>query len=275
VSAQENTVNASGINKTLIIGLTVGASALTLLAFILFFVYRRSSFNSERNKVIKKSSTNELSDHELSPSPVNMISVKVESSFDDNVSEYTESVYSAPKRRKWTNLPQDVESITRKQDDPSFYERVDSESFCKYPDDEKSTGCADEGDIPKITISDRFTPRYIESSENHNDSFTSDESMDVAEHLRRAHPKERSSGKKFRSSGMNTRYSENIKDPSGSRLEPTDLFIDDTFAASKGKLEEFPQYLARDDNSTLSSLGSFSYSIEPIGDHSTTISSTV
>ena len=276
-----------GINTSLIIGLTVGASALTVFAFLLFFIYRRNSCVSPREKitddekVLAKSSTVDITDNENSPSsaaPI-LISVKLEPTFDDNISEYTESVYSAPKRKvtkSWMNQPQDLESIKNKQDDANFYDKIDFDSCHRYPDDEYSAGTVGDASPPKITISDRFIPRYVDSPNGRNESFTSDESMDIAKQLNRAQLKQRSA-----SAEKKMRLAEKNQDRSDYGLESTGLFpdkvVDNDIESSFLNYKELNQQTGHTekDDATFSSLGSFSYSLEPIGDHSTTASSKV
>jgi len=285
VSAPITTSKPSGINASLTIGLTVGASALTVLAFVLFFIYRRNVFFPQKEKVsdgdkdIIKSNTVDISETENSPSSAApaMISVKLEPTFDDNISEYTESVYSAPMRkgnRSWSNPPQDMDSIRKKQDDPSFYDKIDIDSYNRYPDDEYSAGTVNDESPPKIAISDRFIPRYVDSPDDRNNSFTSDDSMDIAKQLSRAQPRQRSSGKKTRS------FSEKIRGRSDSGLESTGLFPDqlvendiESSIIKYGELNPERSGGRGDDNSTFSSLASLSYSLEAVGDHSTTMSS--
>jgi len=282
-STDNTSSKSSGINSSLTIGLTVGASALTVFAFLLFFIYRRNVFfppkarPDDDHKVVVKTNTVDISETENSPSsaaPI-IISVKLEPTFDDNISEYTESVYSAPKRngtRSWSNPPpQDLETIKKLQNDSVFY---DIDSYNRFPDDEYSAGTVHNESPPKITISDRFIPRYVESPDDRNNSFTSDDSNDIAKQLSRV-GRQRSSGKKIRS------FSENIRGRSDSGFESTGLFpdkvVDHDIESSIRKYEALNHDTSggKDDNSTLSSLASFSYSLEAFGDQSTTVSSQV
>lgn len=232
----------------IIVAVIVAGCSMVLLAFALYLAFRRRHYTGARQMVQTKLSPrteterSPTSNRTSSPPPVQVMEVHPE--HDDNISDYTESVFSLPAQTKQKKIKENLaDSSIRK--------------------------------APKV--SNRFNPRYIISSKKSSDGDSDDKSVrddDTSVGI----PHLASSEKKSDSVNGNVMsQTPQRTDKERSGLYPADIIDDDitTSLSAYGKgVGIRNKYQHNDDGLSLSSVESYGFSLDGVGDQSTFANST-
>lgn len=236
------TQNTNNYDFIIIIAVIVAGCSMVLLGFALYMAFRRKNYNGASPMVQSKLSPR--TDTDLSPTsqrhspppPVQIMELHPDN--DDNISEYTESVYSLPMKAKKLKVK---ESLSRPKDNNHH-------------------------------ISSRFDPRYIISSKRSNDgesdrSSNDDEASFGIPHL--------AASEKIIERGTNKHHSS--EEPTGLYpADIIDDDITSSLSAyEKGlSLLKHGKTQNHDDAVSVSSFESYGFSLDGVGDQSTFAAST-
>eukprot|EP00551_Chaetoceros_affinis_P013991 CAMPEP_0203695580 /NCGR_PEP_ID=MMETSP0091-20130426/7010_1 /ASSEMBLY_ACC=CAM_ASM_001089 /TAXON_ID=426623 /ORGANISM="Chaetoceros affinis, Strain CCMP159" /LENGTH=376 /DNA_ID=CAMNT_0050567167 /DNA_START=355 /DNA_END=1485 /DNA_ORIENTATION=+ len=230
----------------IIVAVIVAGFSMVLLAFALFLAFRRKGQHRPRPMVQTKLSPRTETDRSptsrerCTPPPVQVM--EVHHQHDDNISEYTESVFSLPTQTKQMKIKESIAIASKTK-----HHRVSS----------------------------RFNPKYIISSKRSSDggsqeSNNDDEASAEVPHLA-------SSEEKIETLDSNSKPIESNNSPKRSGLYPADVIDDDITSSlsAYGKGIGVRNQYQNDDGLSLSSVESYGFSLDGVGgDQSTYANST-
>ncbi len=245
----QQTPPASNYDIIIIVAVIVAGCSMVLLALALFLAFRRRSYVGARPMVQTKLSPRTQTDvsptsmQTSSPPPVRVMEVRHE--VDDNVSDYTESVFSLPKQTKQKKI---------------------KESLSSHPNDPKHQ-----------RISSRFNPRYIISSKKSADGG-SESSRDDDTSIGLPHftsTEKTATTAKYSKTLTQEKSKDDFYERSG--LYPADIIDDDITSSLSAYVKGVGLPSNRpnpDDGVSLSSAESYGFSLDGVGDQSTFANST-
>lgn len=248
-SQQQQPAQSTDHDLIIIVAVIVAGCSMVLLAFALFLAFRRKNTHGARPMVQTKSSPRTETDRSptsrqsSTPPPVRVMEVHPQ--HDDNISEYTESVFSLPAQTKQKKIKESLAAVSRTK-----HHRVSS----------------------------RFNPRYIISSKKSTDGDSEDTNHDdevEIPHLTSPETKEESP--KSNVVSKKSKQTESRKSPTKAGLYPAGLIDDDinSSLSAYGKGVGIRNQYQNDDGLSLSSVESYGFSLDGVGgDQSTYANST-
>lgn len=251
------TTDANDYDYIIIVAVIVAGCSMVLLAFALYLAFRRRNYAGARPMVQTKLSPR--TDTDISPTsdgrspqpPVQVMEMHPE--HDDNISDYTESVFSLPAQTKQQKIKESLAVTTT-------------------------------NDRKHQRISSRFKPRYIISSKKSSDgesdkSSNGDETSFGIPHF--PSPVKSKSDSNLNGSKSRSPRSREVealfKESSG--LYPAEIIDDDitsslsAYGKGIGMQKNF-KLQNNDDGVSLSSVESYGFSLDGVGDQSTLANST-
>lgn len=242
----------------IIVAVIVAGCSMVLLAFALYLAFRRRNYAGAR-PMVEAYKLSPRTETELSPTsnrqsspppPVKVMEVYPE--HDDNISDYTESVYSLPAQTKQQRIKESLAQVSNRK-----HQRISS----------------------------RFNPRYVISSKKSNDggserSSEDDENSFGIPHLASSEKtKESERNKDIEITSNKTETEADCLPAERSGLYPADIIDDDITSSlsayGKGIDTKKQHKLANnDDGVSLSSYESYGFSLDGVGDQSTMANST-
>jgi len=258
VPKPDSPAEAVSYDYIIIIAVIVAGCSMILLAFALFLAFRRRSYNGRQPLKTKEMSPR--TEQEESPTsnripspPVQVMEVHPE--HDDNISDYTESVFSLPVQTKKEKIKESLQKSALIN-------------------------------IKHYRASSRFNPRYIMSNKKSSDVDSEESNQDVDRDLApvgfTSTDKSMQIGTEVSNSRSETTPNPNQgtpEPPGSSGLYPADLINDDissSLSAYKKGMNKMSHYKNRnpDDAVSLSSAESYGFSLDGVGDQSTIANST-
>ena len=251
---QQAPAPATDFDFIIIVAVIVAGCSMILLAFALFLAFRRRSYAGARPMVQTKLSPRTETDRSpnsmqiSSPPPVQVMEVRHE--LDDNISDYTESVFSLPKQTKQNKIK---ESLSSNIDNTKKHQKISS----------------------------RFNPRYIISSKKSADGESENSRDDNTSiglpHL--ASTERKAVGNRDMNANCKNSTQSKAEDTDNDRtgLYPADLIDDDITSSlsAYGRGMGLPNIQRNnDDGVSLSSAESYGFSLDGVGDQSTFAAST-
>ena len=232
------------VDFIIIVAVIVAACSMILLAFALYLAFRRRNYPGHQMIQTKLSPRTETdrsptSMRAASPPPVQVMEVHPE--HDDNISDYTESVFSLPAQTKQKKIKESLSNTNNH--------------------------------VKHHRVSSRFNPRYIISSKRSSDGDSRSSGDDTSVGIPHLASSERTSNSTSTKSNV---HGETSKERSG--LYPAEIIDDDitsslsAYGKGIGIKKQYQQNA--DDGVSLSSVESYGFSLDGVGDQSTIANST-
>ncbi len=249
---QQQVPQTTDYDFIIIVAVIVAGCSMVLLAFALFLAFRRKDQHHGARPMVQtklsprtETDRSPTSRQNSTPPPVQVMEVHAQ--HDDNISEYTESVFSLPVQTKQKKIKESLSSVNRAK-----HHRASS----------------------------RFNPRYVISSKKSSDGESEDSNNDdepsvEVPHLASSEQKEESLDSNVVL--KDSKQTESRNSPKRSGLYPAGIIDDDITSSlsAYGKGVGIRNQHQNDDGISLSSVESYGFSLDGVGgDQSTYANST-